>query len=173
MYSKETEIISVSEASENLVNYAVNRDDLKLVLSNMPEGRGTRLVKVEYELQILKIVSTGWAISVYMENRSEKESLAEAFWNAINEFSKDLSEVTGLMIGKDIDYFQILKERLDIYVNSMNQSQEKTDTAAIIGPSFAAICGDEDDAVIILAGAKIFTTAVNAVKEYLATVRFQ
>jgi len=173
MPSVKTENVSLKTASENLVNYAVNRDDLKLILASLPGEAKTILVKIEYELQILKIVSVGWAISFCMETDPNKDKLSETFWVSINEFSKSLSEVTGLMIGKDLDYFQILKERLDEYVKALELSQNIEEPATVIGPAFAGFCGDETNVFAILAGSKIFLAAINAVREYLKSVEIQ
>jgi hypothetical protein len=71
------------------------------------------------------------------------------------------------MIGKDIDYFQTLRDRLDTYLATMSASSEKNDPAAVIGPAFAANCGNADDLFTRMAGAKMFVSVVSRVKTYL------
>ncbi|MEZ4568192.1 MAG: hypothetical protein R2860_14955 [Desulfobacterales bacterium] len=60
----------------------------------------------------------------------------------MREFAAGLSETTGLMIGKDIDYFQLIKDRLDMYVNAMNQQPDASEPAMVISPEFADACGN-------------------------------
>jgi hypothetical protein len=38
------------------------------------------------------------------------------------------------MIDNDIDYFQILKDRLDMYVDAMAKKPDAAEPAAVIGP---------------------------------------
>ena len=101
---------AIEVAGEDLFNFAINRDDIKTLLVLMPEEAVCKSEAVEYELQILKIISTGWAITFYLENTSHRDELADIFWKATYEFSGTLSETTQLMTGRDIDYFQVLKD---------------------------------------------------------------
>jgi hypothetical protein len=59
---KKTEI---EKAGEALFNFAVDREDVKALVANLPEETDIQGVTVEYELQILKIISVGWSISYY------------------------------------------------------------------------------------------------------------
>ena len=59
---KKTEI---EKAAEALFNFAVDREDVKALVANLPEETDIQGVTVEYELQILKIISVGWSISYY------------------------------------------------------------------------------------------------------------
>ena len=43
----------------------MDREDVKDLVANLPEETDIRGVTVEYELQILKIISVGWSISYY------------------------------------------------------------------------------------------------------------
>ena len=73
--------------------------------------------------------------------------------------------------GKDIDYFNILKERLDKYVFVLQKNSEvQSGTSSIIGSTFAEICNADDNAVAILTGTKMFTLTLGSVKEYLDAV---
>ena len=138
-----------------------------------PKEANIKRSRVEYELQILKIISVGWSISYYLENNPHKNPLLELFWMAIYEFSQHLSKTTELMIGKDIDYFQNLKERLDMYVDAMAQKPEAPEPSTVIGPEFARTCGNEDDISTFMTGSKMFLSTTGQVKEYLETIKLR
>ena len=61
----------LEEVSENLVNFSVDRDDLNRIMAMLPEDEAINRVTVEYEIPLLKIVSVGWAIAYFLENRPE------------------------------------------------------------------------------------------------------
>lgn len=164
---------SVEEIAENLVNFSIDRSDLKLILKGLPKEAEINPVTVEYEISLLKILSVGWGISFFMGEHPKKNELNEAFWSSIHDFSKNISTATSSSIGKDLDYFQILKERIDLYVNALNLSPDVSDPTSVIGPTFAGVCGDEDNACTILAGSKIFTLSISAVRNYLESVDIQ
>ena len=157
----------IERAGEDLFDFAVNRDDVKWLIARLPDESPAPRSKVEYELQILKIVAVGWSISYHLENRPWKMPLSEQYWNTVREFSHSLSETTGLLIGQDIDYFQILKERLDQYVQALKQHPEATEPATVIGPEFGRLCGDAEDLFVFMAGSKMFINAVQQVGTYL------
>jgi len=56
------------------------------------------------------------------------------------------------MIGKDIDYFQILKDRLNAYVEAMRQKPDALAPAGVIGPEFARVCGNVNNVYAVLTG---------------------
>jgi len=64
---------SLEKVSENLVNFSVDRDDLNRIMAMLPEDENVNRVTVEYEIPLLKIVSVGWAIAYFMEDRPEKK----------------------------------------------------------------------------------------------------
>jgi len=161
----------VKKAGENLFNFAINRKDIKTLMTHLPEEADIKRGKVEYELQILKIISIGWSISYYLENCAQKNQLLELYWKAVHEFSQSISTTTGLMIGNDIDYFQILKERLDMYLAAMTQKPDAPEPAVVIGPEFARTCGNMDDVFAVMTGSKMFIATIGSVKEYLETIR--
>ena len=162
------------QAAEDLVNFAIERDDVKWLMAHLSKETAVKPTTVEYELQILKIISVGWSLSYFLEGTPKrKAALSEQFWAAINEFSKGLSETTGLMIGQDIDYFEIIKQRLDTYVAAMTKGQEATDPTAVVGPAFAAACGDESDIFAAMTGAKMFNSASMRVRQYLEAVKLR
>jgi len=157
-------------ASEDLFNYAIEREDVKYLMTHLPTEADIKRVKVEYELPILKIISVGWAITYHLENNPGKEPLSENYWKAIYDFSQSLSETTEMMIGQDIDYFQSLRERLDMYVDALSKKSECQDPAQIIGPEFAKICGNQEDLFTSMTGSKMFFNNIARVKQYLDTV---
>lgn len=164
----------VEQAGEDLFNYAIERDDIKWLMAQLPREADVQPTTVEYELQILKIVSVGWAISFYLEGTPGRKSrMMELYWRTVNEFSKQLSETTGLMIGQDIDYFETLKSRLDDYVEAMSRDPNATDPAVLVGPAFAKACGNEDDIFASLSGTKLFANAVARVRQYLEAVKLR
>ena len=163
----ESEKTGVTQAGEKLFNFAVDREDVKVFIENLPEGRKCRPVAVEYELQLLKIIATGWSISFFLENNPRRAQLAENFWKLMYGFSANISETTRLLAGHDIDYFQILKSRLDMYVAALTEKPEMAEPAAVIGPAFAKLCGDIEDVYTVMAGSKMFIITVAQVKDYL------
>jgi len=173
MTHSDNEQTEVEQAGENLFNFAVDREDIKALVELLPEEAKCKPAAVEYELQLLKIITTGWSISFFLEEYSIKDQLAETFWELIHEFSESLSETTGLMTGHDIDYFQILKNRLDMYVAALTEKPDMTEPAAVIGPEFAKVCGDADDVFTVMTGSRMFILSVARIKEYLESLKLQ
>jgi hypothetical protein len=163
----------IEKVRDDLFNFAVDREDVKWLMERLSEEANIKRSAVEYELQILKIISVGWSISYYLENNPLKNPLLEPFWMAIYEFSQRLSTTTGLMIGKDIDYFQILKDRLDMYVHAMAQNPDAPDPAAVIGRAFARTCGNVDDIFTFMTGSKMFISATGRVRRYIETIKLK
>ncbi len=165
---------AVEQAEEDLFNFAIEREDVKWLMAQLSKETAVKPTTVEYELQILKIISVGWGLSYFLEGTPKRKAkLSERFWSAINEFSKGLSETTGLMIGQDIDYFEILKQRLDMYVAAMAEAQEAADPTVVIGPAFAAVCGDKGDIFAAMTGAKMFNTTSQRVRQYLEALKLR
>jgi hypothetical protein len=163
----------LSTMCRNLAEYAVDRDDIKVLVHNLPKDQNINTVTLDYELQLLKIISVGWALSVCMENHPDKTAAAVEFWNLINGFSKDISQVTNMMIGHDVDYFQLIKDRFDYYLKSMDKKVTGDDPASAIGPAFAECCKDKDNPFVVITGARIFSYSVRGVKEYLESLGIQ
>ena len=166
-HNKKTDI---EKAGEDLFDFAIDRESLKAILETLPEDVPLNKAKVEYELQILKIITVGWGISFCLEDVTLKQQLSEAFWKAVQEFSQSLSETTSLTTGQDIDYFLILKERLDMYVDALNKQPHTTEPAVVIGPEFAKTCGNKDEVFTVMAGSRMFISTMGGVKEYLRSV---
>jgi hypothetical protein len=156
----------IEKAGKDLFNFAIDREGVKWLMAHLPEEADIQRSAVEYELQILRIISVGWSISYYLETNPCKHQLLAFFWNAVYEFSQNISETTEHMIGHDIDYFQILKDRLDMYVAAMAQKPDAPEPAIVIGPEFAKACGNIDDIFTFMTGSKMFISTIGRVKEY-------
>jgi hypothetical protein len=163
----------LEKVSEDLFNYAIDREDVKWLMAHLAQEADVKRATVEYELQILKIISVGWSLSYYLQSSSQKEELLALFWTAVNDFSNDLSQSTEMMIGQKIDYFEILKDRLNMYVATLEQHPDAQDPATVIGPKFAETCGNADDIFTFMTGSKMFMAAVGRVKEYLETIKLR
>ena len=173
MENSEEKKTEIEKAGEDLFNFAVDREDVKALVANLPEEAEIQGVTVEYELQILKIISVGWSISYYLEKGPQKTQLAEIYWHAVQEFSRSISTSTGLMTGHEIDYFQILKNRLDMYLYALNENPYVSQPVSVIGPEFARNCGNVHDAFTILTGAKMFNATIGSVKEYFEATKLR
>jgi|SRR6056297_1933458 len=157
----------VEQVVQDLFDYSVDREDVKWLMDYLSPKADVNRVTVEYELQILKIVSVGWSISYFLENSRNKGRLLASYWQSIRDYSRNLSDATGLMIGKEIDYFQVLKDRLDLYVAAMSNNPEAPEPATVIGPEFAAVCGNKNDIFTYMTGSKMFLTTLSNIRRYL------
>lgn len=90
----------IEQAGADLFNFAIDRADIKTLIAHLHEETECKPATVEYELQILKIISVGWSVSFHLESSPFKDELAEVFWKAIHGFSGNLSETTTLMTGR-------------------------------------------------------------------------
>jgi hypothetical protein len=169
------ENISVQQTAQDLATFAIDRTDLKQLLDAIPENNTLNTTIIEYELQILKILSVGWAISFYMAATDKnKAPLTQMFWEFVREISQNISTLTETTTGKNLDYFEILKQRLNTYLEIMKEKPEESQNPAnVMGPAFANICNSENDAMAIITGTKMFTLTLGAVKEYLNAVTIE
>ncbi len=158
---------TVARAGEQLFQFAIDRGDMNAILDALPLEVPDKRVALEYEIQLLRIISVGWAIAFFLADSGLKTPLAHHFWDKIRDFSTTLSASASLTMGSDIDYFDILKKRLDLYVGALDAAGQIPEPAMAIGPAFAGVCGDPDDACAILAGSKMFSLTINTVREYL------
>lgn len=165
--------LTCEELARNLATFAIDRTDLKALLSAIPSDSTVNRTTIEYELQLLKILSVGWAISFFMPvTDKNKGPVSELFWECIREVSNNISSLTQTTTGKDIDYFNTIKDRLNTYLGVMQQTPDDSgNPAAVMGPAFADICNCSGDAVAVLTGTKMFTLTLGAVKEYLNAVQ--
>lgn len=162
--------VSIAEIGQSLANFSLDRESVHFALSRLPDELSINKVAIEYEIQLLRILSVGWAISYFMEDHSEKNPLIKQFWDVLFEFSKNLSSVTSLTIGKEVDYFRALKERIDIYLKALSEVPQIKDPASVIGPTFARLCGNTDNIHVIMAGNRIFHLSLEGVKHFLEAV---
>jgi hypothetical protein len=167
MTDKENINSPVAQAGGQLFHYAIDRGDMNFILDTLPLPVPEKRVALEYEIQLLRIISVGWAIAYYLADNSLKLPLGQHFWENVRAFSSTLSTSASLTVGSDIDYFDILKQRLDLYVGALDAAGQIPEPAMAIGPAFAEVCGDKDDACAILAGSKMFSMTIKAVREYL------
>jgi len=167
MAGKEFKKSMIEQAGENLFCFALDREDVKTLVAHLPEEVSCKPATVEYELQLLKIISIGWSISFILEKNPFKDELAEVFWKAIHGFAENLSEMTELMTGHGIDYFQAARDRLDLYVAALADNPGTAEPAAVIGPEFASQCGNREDIYTVMTGSRMFIITVTSVKEYL------
>jgi len=173
MKTSEEKQSEIEKARDVLFRFAIDREDIKWLMEHLPKEAAVKRNTVEYELQLLKIISVGWSISYYLANSSHKSRLLELFWTAVYEFSQQLSETTGIMIGHDLDYFQLLRDRLDMYVEAIAQRPDAPEPAIVIGPEFARTCGNVDDIFTFMTGSKMFIATIGRVKEYLETIHLE
>jgi hypothetical protein len=157
----------VTQAGEQLFRFAIDRGDMKAILDSLPVEVPEKRAALEYEIQLLRIVAVGWAIAFFLGDSDLKTPLGQRFWENLQSFSATLSASATLTIGSDVDYFDILKRRLDYYVDALAAAGKIPQPAMAIGPAFADICGDRDDACAVLAGSKMFAHTIGAVREYL------
>jgi len=173
MQTAHAEKSPIELAAQDLFDFAIDREDIKAVMASLhPDAQAPRHT-IEYELVILKIISVGWSLAYFLEHSPHKMALSEYFWGAIREFSQTVSQTTGLMTGQDIDYFQIVKDRLNAYVTAMNEKTEAKAPAVVIGPEFARICGNKEDVFTIMAGSRLFVTTTGRVKAYLEEIKLR
>ncbi|CCK80646.1 hypothetical protein [Desulfobacula toluolica] len=173
MKLEKKEILTIQKLAQNLATFAIDRTDLKELLAAIPENSRSNLTAIEYELQLLKILSVGWAISFFMPgNDKNKGPLTELFWGYIREISGNISTLTQTTTSQSIDYFEILKTRLNTYLKMMQDNPEEAQNPVnIMGPAFANACKCDNDPIAILTGTKMFTLTLGAVKEYLNAVK--
>ncbi|MFW6297735.1 MAG: hypothetical protein ACOC03_04455 [Desulfosalsimonas sp.] len=167
MEKQDREKNAIEKAAEDLFNFAVDREDVKELIAQLPESADTDSTAAEYELPLLKIITVGWSAAYLMENSPHKTQLMQVYWNSVRLFSQNLSETAGLMTGNDIDYFEIIRQRFNQYLAAMNNSRDAGDPAAVIGPEFAGACGNREDVFAVLTGSKMFAGTINCVREYL------
>jgi hypothetical protein len=173
MQTAHTEKSPLELAAQDLFDFAVDREDIKAVMAALHPNAQIPRHTIEYELAILKIISVGWSLTYFLEHSPHKTKLSKNFWAAIREFSQTVSATTGLMTGQDIDYFQILKDRLNAYVAAMNEKTEAKEPAVVMGPEFARTCGNKDDVFAVMIGARLFINTTGRVKAYLEEIKLR
>ena len=168
-----TEKSPIEQAARDLFNFAIDRTDIKEILGGLHDQADINRNTVEYELPLLKIITVGWSISYFINHEPYKDDVSEIFWNAVREFAIGISDTTGLMTGTDIDYFQLIKDRLNLYVDAMNENTDAPEPAVVIGPEFAGACGNREDVFTVMTGARMFIATAGSVKSYLEEVKLR
>lgn len=158
---------SIERAGEQLFQFAIDRGDMQTILNALPAPGTSQRTAMEYEIQLLRIVAVGWAIAFFLADDRLAEPVGECFWQQVRAFSGTLSTSASLATDATIDYFAVLKQRLDYYLETLNAAGKIAEPAGVIGPAFAEACGDGQDAVACLAGSKMFVHTLHAVREYL------
>ncbi|MGD9139639.1 MAG: hypothetical protein PVH42_22950 [Desulfobacterales bacterium] len=173
MENSENKKSKIEKTAEDLLEFAIDREDVKWLLERLPPEADIQRTTVEYELQILKIIGVGWSISYFLADSHQKNVLLKIYWNAINEFSGDLTKTMQYLIGQDIDYFQVLKDRLALYVDAMAQHPDALEPAEVIGRQFSKNCGSEEDIFTFMTGSKMFISATTKVRQYLEAIKLR
>ncbi len=173
MKNLDTEKSPIEQAAQDLFNFAVDRTEIKELMNGLHPEADINRNTVEYELPFLKIITVGWSIAYFIIHMPYKNKVAETYWNAIREFSEGLSETAELMAGQKFDYFQIVKDRLNMYVDAMNENQDAREPAVVIGPEFAGVCGNRDDAFTVMTGSRLFIATAGSVKSYLEEMKLR
>jgi hypothetical protein len=158
--------LPLDPVTEGLFNFAIDREDVKWLVANLPAEATAEANTVEYELQLVKIIFVGWSILYSMEECARRQEMAERYWQAIHELSANISQTTGLMIGKEVDYFAAVRERLDQYLGALQQDNG-ADPAGVVGREFARCCGAPDDLFTAMAGSRLFVATISRTKEIL------
>ena len=122
----------MDRAGEDLFNFAIDREDTLWLVERLPREGGLPRGTVEYELQLLKIIAVGWGIQFHLEGRPQKDALAERYWRTVQRFAGELSSTAGMVTGREIDYFDTLRSRLDMYVAALAGAPRGTETARVI-----------------------------------------
>jgi len=174
------EQIKTSDVTRAFVDLAVGRDDIKALLEAIPDESDSEnnqesnskinKTTMEYELQLLKIVCTGWAISYYLVDHPQNSELTTAFWTTIQEFSERISEMSATAAGVNIMYFDLVKERADLYIKAMQMNMTEADPASVIGITFAEVCGSKDEPFTMTSGKRMFAVILKSVKQYLDAI---
>lgn len=167
------EPLSLTQASEDLFNFAIEQEDIQWLLANLPQDPQINRHTVEYELRMLKLIGVGWCIAFFLENQARRTPLLEHYWQAVQAFSQELSRTTRYLIPEPIDYFAVLKERFHTYQEAMAARVQvgspacAADPLQVIGPVFAGACQQADNVFIMMAGAKLFRSVMAHVRAYL------
>jgi hypothetical protein len=87
---------TIEQAGEDLFNFAIERDDVKWLIAGLAKESTVKRTSVEYELQLLKIISVGWSISYFLEGTPKrKTSLSQIFWRPSMHSPRDCPKRRG------------------------------------------------------------------------------
>jgi hypothetical protein len=165
--------ISTAEAANRLLNIAVNQNETRADIAALSGDVAASLIAAEYELQLLRIVSTGWAVSYALEDEALRRSLAGSYWEGIRTYCGAVSAMTGPVLGKDCDYFSAVRQRVDHYVQVMAHFSDVGDPARVIGPTFAKLCGCDQSTEVISLGRRVFNRCLARVQDFFARAKIE
>lgn len=164
--TEKTNISLENQIANTLFSYSVSRDDLKNIAKETIENSNAEEAALLYELQILKIITAGVSINYLIESQEKKNEISKIYWEYILEFSKSVTEATRKYSNVDIDYFEVIKDKLNYYLKELSQNKAAAEPACVIGPAFAVQCLLPEDTFVILAGAKLFKGVLGGLKIY-------
>jgi len=166
---------TIERAVDVLTGVATNRQMIKNELAKLPDDNPQiNKTAVEYEIQLLRIVFTGWAVTYYMVDHPVKDKLAESFWLSIQEFAGKISVMASAGTdGKTVDYFGVIRERIQCYIDAMNTNMTEADPAIVVSALFAQLCGTANTQSVVEAGKQVFVNTLSTVKMYLDTVEIE
>jgi len=166
---------TIDRAVGVLTGVATSREVIKRELAKLPDD-DPQLNKttVEYEIQLLQIVFTGWAVTYFIADHPLKDELAESFWLSMNKFASRISAMASAgKVGKAFDYFGAIRERTQAYIDAMGTNMTEADPSIVVGALFSQLCGNSDTQLMADAGRKVFVDTLNTVKMYLDTVEIE
>jgi hypothetical protein len=70
----------ITHIAAQLFQFAIDRGDMNIILDALPWNATDRRAILEYEIQILRIVSVGWAINFFLADNPLKRPLGHHFW---------------------------------------------------------------------------------------------
>ncbi len=155
------------EAAHRLLNIAVNQRETKADIAGLAAEEAINWIAVEYEMQLLRIVSVGWALAYFSGGRSDSERLSEAYWEGVQVYCSAVSSMTEPVLGSGADYFGTVRQRFDHYLQVMTHFADAADPARVIGPTFAKLCGCQDSGELISLGRRVFARCLARVQERL------
>ena len=150
-----------------LLNIAVNQRETKAALGGVETEAPINWVAVEYELQLMRIVTVGWAIAYFSDDIPVPEGLDETFWEGVRAYCTAVSAMTEPVLGSGADYFGTVRQRLEYYVRVMTHFADAADPVRVVGPAFAKLCGCEDSQEVIDIGRRVFSRCLARVQKQL------
>ena len=160
--------LTIEELSDKLLNFSIDREDVRDLLSHISQDSKINHTSVEYELHLLRIIAVGWSFNYYIQDFHLKQILSKKYWNSIQEFSNNISSVSSATIDETFNYFQIIKQRMDTYLGEFKNLKNSTDPTEVIGPKFAQLCGHSGEAIVIWAGSRMFQNVLNNIKIFIS-----
>ncbi|MDY0131309.1 MAG: hypothetical protein RBR53_01445 [Desulforegulaceae bacterium] len=164
--NKEVNNSMENQIANSLFSYSVSRDDLKTLAKEIIENTDAEEQTLLYELQILKIITTGVSINYLIKSLEKKNEISKFYWEYILEFSKSVTEAAKSYSNVDIDYFKVIKDKLDYYLEKLSENKNAPEPASVIGPAFATQCSMEENVFTILGGAKLYKGVMAGLKAY-------